>query len=622
MHTSFRSPVFFPGRLATVNRLGALEGDGGTRLLVTPAQHRSEAGPTSTLRRYDALDLRLLYSSWTAEGTDTRPALAAPPALSEVASTVTGSTVDLQVRAYGDPAAGIQQVWVTRTAEQGPWHGSWASVDLVQDPSDSTLWTGSTTLPAGQAAPDVRFVVQAANGVGLVTMDDNQGAYYVPGTSPGLDPLPTGRAASTLDLTAPGTGALTSLLPVQATLADAQGPLAGRSVAFSLGGASTTAVTDAQGVAAAQLRLVADVGPQSLTATFGGDAGHAPAVVTAPVTVTLRPTGLTLGPDPAQAQQGADSGLVADLTALGSPLAQHTVYAVVRDPGGAVVAARTVTTDQAGRARLGVLPVGVGTWTVRTYVSPTALDVGSGATVTDVDPENAPAISAPVTLTVTAADPATVTVVSGSGQATVLGTAYPAPLVARVTDRFGNPVGGVVVTFAAPGSGPRTVPTSTTATTGADGLATVAVTAGSDPGGYDVTASAGAATAAVFRLVTQYRTGPFQPPLRDGAVNGVKAASTVPVKIALSGANGPLGRSAGTALAAGCGVRVTSTVQGSSTPTGPAVCLSWTGNQFQGNASGKDLGWVAGTTYTLTLSVPGSRPGEVLATRQVSVLAR
>ena len=137
------------------------------------------------------------------------PALAAPPSISAVQSTLEGNTIQFSARVVGDPAAGIQQVWATYTGEDGPLHGSWASLDLEQsleqDFEDSTLWTGSLPLPEGQSAADVRFVVQAANGVGLVTLDDNQGFYFLPGTAAGISP-PAATQPSALSLRAPKFG--------------------------------------------------------------------------------------------------------------------------------------------------------------------------------------------------------------------------------------------------------------------------------------------------------------------------------------------------------------------------------------------------------------------------------
>ena len=115
------------------------------------------------------------------------PALAAPPSITDVRSVIEGNTVTFSARVVGNPAAGIQEVFVTYTGEPGSaYHGEWASLDLAQDADDSTLWTATLTLPAGQDADDVRYLVQAVNGVGLVGIDDNQGTYFIPGVIPGL----------------------------------------------------------------------------------------------------------------------------------------------------------------------------------------------------------------------------------------------------------------------------------------------------------------------------------------------------------------------------------------------------------------------------------------------------
>ena len=187
IHTSFVSPAFFPQKVWAVNYFGALGGSGGdgrTRLAITPAQYRSDPGSstTDTERQYSRLGLRLYYSSNTASYGANVPALAAPPSIGAVVGKVSadGNSIVVSAHVTGDPSAGIQQAWVTYTAERGAFHNHWASVDLRQDATDSTLWTGTIALPAGQGAADVRFLVQAVNGVGLVGLDTNLGDGYAP----------------------------------------------------------------------------------------------------------------------------------------------------------------------------------------------------------------------------------------------------------------------------------------------------------------------------------------------------------------------------------------------------------------------------------------------------------
>jgi alpha-tubulin suppressor-like RCC1 family protein len=111
-------------------------------------------------------------------------------------------------------------------------------------------------------------------------------------------------------------------------------------------------------------------------------------------------------------------------------------------------------------------------------------------------------------LTNTAGAAANLGVVSGGGQSAAINTAFSNPLVASVTDQYGNLVSGVNVTFTAPASGASlifagTSPTTTIATTGSNGQATSPnLTANSVAGGYNVTATVtGIVTPATFSLI-------------------------------------------------------------------------------------------------------------------------
>ena len=169
---------------ATVNHFDVL-GGGADEALVTPAQHRAAniAAGESVLRLFSGLNLRLFYSGYLGTA-----ALSAAPDITSVEALDTGADVEFAVRVAGNPAAGIQQVWVTYTGD-GPSVGA---LDLTQDPADSTLW--KRTLPLASPA-GLRFVVQAVNGLGLVTLDD--AARLVPprhervhGTAEGDDARP------------------------------------------------------------------------------------------------------------------------------------------------------------------------------------------------------------------------------------------------------------------------------------------------------------------------------------------------------------------------------------------------------------------------------------------------
>jgi hypothetical protein len=256
-NSTFDSSAFFPQRLVTPNYFGALGQSGRTSLILNPAQYRNDdgspPGTTNTQRAYSRLGLQLFYSPSAAQSFgQNQPSLAAPPSIGSVQGTVDGGVVTFSVRAAGDPSAGVQQVWVTWTG--GPdnsGHGTWASVDLTQNLNDSTLWTGTLNLPTGTSASDVRFLVQAANGVGAIGLDTAEGDGY--------RVTPVGQAPDTSTVAIQrGTPSISSPLGVSAVVSDQGSAVAGRTVRFSVYRAGTplfssSGVSGADGVVTLQL---------------------------------------------------------------------------------------------------------------------------------------------------------------------------------------------------------------------------------------------------------------------------------------------------------------------------------------------------------------------------------
>jgi hypothetical protein len=366
VHVPFTSPVFFPMRLATPNYFGAF-GGGDTRLLVTPAQHRAEPGGIrSTQRRFTGMDLRLYYSANIETYGDNTPALAAPPSITAVTADADGDALVVGATVVGDPSAGVQEVWIAYTGHASRWD----PLDLVQcvaapvlpegcDTEDSARWVGRLS---GVVPADIRFMVQAANGVGLLSLDDNFGAYY------GLAALTAApvTVTSDLQLTSPPTGAVYgSSVTVSARLtADGQ-PLAGRTVTLGLGGTARLAVTGADGTASAALSLVVLPGSYSLTASFPGETGIAAASASAPFTVAPAPTTLTITTvPPVVGAETTSPGISATLIdANGVPLQQKAVTFTVTGSG----VSRTlvaVTDFLGGRASLPPLDLPAGSYTV------------------------------------------------------------------------------------------------------------------------------------------------------------------------------------------------------------------------------------------------------------------
>jgi hypothetical protein len=295
-NTTFESDAFFPQRLVTPNYFGTLGGSGRTSLILTPGQYRSDPNGalTDTQRAYSHMDVRLFYSGSDSQSFgQNQPSLAAAPSIGNVQGTVSGGIATFSATVTGDPSAGVQQVWVTWTG--GPdasGKGTWASVDLSQDPNDSTHWTGTLDL-AGQSSSGVRFIVQAANGVGAVGLDTAEGdGYHV---------SQVGAATAQLALAA-STPTTASPFGVTATVTDDSGPLADRTVLFTVSknGTDLFQYADASGSDGRVVLQLPDgegmpSGQVRVTAALIGDDGQPGApqhvdVVLNTATITLSPT--------------------------------------------------------------------------------------------------------------------------------------------------------------------------------------------------------------------------------------------------------------------------------------------------------------------------------------------
>jgi hypothetical protein len=118
--------------------------------------------------------------------------------------------------------------------------------------------------------------------------------------------------------------------------------------------------------------------------------------------------------------------------------------------------------------------------------------------------------NATFTLTNTAGAPASIAVVSGNNQSTAVNTAFTSPLVVSVEDASSNPVSGVVVTFTPPAAGASATFSGgvNTASTGANGQASISASANDTVGGpYTVAATAaGVAGEADFSLTNTTST--------------------------------------------------------------------------------------------------------------------
>ena len=177
--------------------------------------------------------------------------------------------------------------------------------------------------------------------------------------------------------------------------------------------------------------------------------------------------------------------LVRDPDAAGVP--DVVVRFVVVDPAGDSVVT-DVTSDSTGIAEL-----------------PLTLGTMAGTYVIRVRLRDAADVTATLEAIAIADVPARIEAVSGGGQTGSVGDPLAQPLVARVTDRFGNPVADTDVTFRPePGSGSAS---PVTVRTDANGLASAQWTLGTAAGTQRAVAEQG-----------ELRSGPFEAIARPGPV--------------------------------------------------------------------------------------------------------
>lgn len=375
-HPAFFSDVFYPVRPWNINYFDALSSAGGpTRLAWMPAQYRSSApgSVTGTFRRFDSVDFRLYYSANVSAyassdpGWINVPALAAPPDVPGITSTVDelAHTVAFEITVTGDPAAGIQEAWIVYTFDSGATSGLWLPLDLQQDAVDSRRWSGTLHLGNASAA-DLRFVVQAVNGVGLVTMMTNKGAYYRAGVDPAVPPQ--GQLPLTLSLDQPATSGPYGGQQAFTAVATANGAaIAGLPVTFSLGGQGRLAVTDSAGRATASFFLLAQPDEYTLNTAFGGSETYAPASASISFEILPGASVLVLEPAEQQVLYSVSPQVTVTLTSAGLPLTGKTVALTLDDSSGARLYTGIAMTDYAGRARWQVPAQPVGSYSLKAW---------------------------------------------------------------------------------------------------------------------------------------------------------------------------------------------------------------------------------------------------------------
>jgi cysteine-rich repeat protein len=444
-------------------------------------------------------------------------------------------------------SSGVAQVTATANHVTG-----WESLDVryaETTAAEAFRLTGTPDAPASLAvdpasSPQSAQVGGTAFGSALGVTVTDQWSNAVPGVTVGFAAPPSGARA----LLSSGTAATDASGHAQVTATS--GDIAG-----------DYAVTASVGSLTAPIPLSNTVGPPgsivvvsgngqrtSVDGTFGAplvtqvlDAFSNPVpgvlvafqVASSPATATLSAAGLVTGADgmaevtatpdtiagalqvvasadgvsgPATFDLVLDPGLPASVTAAPTSATQtaqvatafqNSLLVTVKDSHGNVVPGVSVT-FAAPSSGAGADLSSEGTTTGEdgtAFVTAIADTVAGDYTVTaTVDGVLLPATFA-LTNQPDAADVLATT--GGTPQSAVVDAGFALPLSVSVLDRYGNPVPGVTVSFAAPGSGATAVLGATSADTAADGSASVQATAGTVSGDYYVTASAAGVAAPV-----------------------------------------------------------------------------------------------------------------------------
>jgi CSLREA domain-containing protein len=364
LHLSWQTPYLHPTQMWNSSYLGALI-DGQQRILFTPAQHIGgdiqDGVRKSHRRQFSAMNFRLFYSNYVEPFDGHNPAFSAPPLIIRVSAIPNSDEVTFRMMVVGDPAAGMQSVWVTWTT---PGSGTWESLDLTQRENDTRIWEG--TLPLNGISPDdMRYMVQAVNGFGLVSLATNDGHFF----TPGADAVPSVGTVLALDESNPSSGLFEDQVDFSAVLKTSGGqPLAGQTIEFRLGPTlSAEGTTDSAGRATANLSLLGLPGPQKLYAAFEGMATYQASSAVADFMIDPQKPEIT-GLVDTVVLSSQDTGIVVTLRdETGEPLRERTVFLVVFEDENVIVHTVAEITDLFGRVSLGTVPLDFGTYTVKAY---------------------------------------------------------------------------------------------------------------------------------------------------------------------------------------------------------------------------------------------------------------
>jgi Ca2+-binding RTX toxin-like protein len=345
-----------------------------------------------------------------------------------------------------------------------------------------------------------------------------------------------------------------------------------------------------------------------LSEAFTADTGAGTYVVTASISGSTTSFTLTnIAGAPTTITVTSGSGQSATVTtAFTNPL-----VVTVSDTFGNLVSGAAVTFAKPGSGP-SATPVTSTTTTAANGQTSDAITANTIAGTYSVTASSGTATPATFTETNVAGAATSIVVTAGSGQSATVNTAFANPLVAKVTDTFGNAVSGAAVTFTKPASGPSATPQTSTATTGSNGQASDAITANTIAGTYGVTASTpGAATPASFSETNVAGAATsITTTSGSGQTTTVNTAFGAPLVATVKDTFGNLVS----------GAAVTFTKPGSGPSATPVTSTSTTG--ANGQASDAITANTLAGNYTVTANTPGAATPATFSENNVAGAAK
>ncbi|MEO5873115.1 MAG: carboxypeptidase regulatory-like domain-containing protein [Gemmatimonadaceae bacterium] len=312
------------------------------------------------------------------------------------------------------------------------------------------------SVPLRTAGQTFRADLELLNSDGVVLFSGSQ--QVVAQVANGLDGSTP--ASVQISYTGPGAGAKTVKVSPAASGIPSGGTLSVTAAAQDASGAQLSNLLVRWTTSDATLATVTPTSNFAATVTSTGKRGAFTVSAITPLNLTGSAT-LTVVPTPAKivvisggGQTGVAGAIVAQPLIVevqsvdNLPVANAPV--TFRPVTAGSVGTASATTDAAGRAS-------------------TSLTLGQDAGPYQFEVTSSPATPTLVTATAAAAPAANIAFLAGNSQTGVVGTTLPQPVVVRVTNRFGAPVGGATVNWSTSGGGGT--PATASSITASDGTA-------------------------------------------------------------------------------------------------------------------------------------------------------